>query len=202
MDKPQSASLIPTLRPVARERAKVPRSMSAKPVTNPRPQQPARGAKSPPLSDSQVFEIIKNRRPANGSPGAESPDVAVLPPEDTNTRLVLREAVALNAPVYFAVQLQWSVQPIDVKSVPKDPIFQAYSLYAAEGRRSGRTWFFIRVGFFQDALSAKQVAQYLRKNFASAAVVPVGPREREEVLNRGRCSEAGTIARSPDRRTG
>jgi hypothetical protein len=202
MEKPHSALQIPTLKPVARERTTVPRSRTAKPVINPRPQQQAGGAHSPKLSDSQVLEIIKSRRAANRSPGGESPDVAVLPPEDTHTRLVLREAVALNAPVFFAVQLQWSVQPIDVSGVPKDPIFQAYSLYAAEGRRTGRTWFFLRVGFFQDALSAKQVAQYLRRNFASAAVVPVGPREREEVLNRGRCSEAGTIARSPGRRTG
>jgi hypothetical protein len=202
MDKPHSASQIPTLKSVARERATVPRSGSAKPVINPRPQQQAGSAHSSSLSDSQVLEIIKSRRPANRSPDGESPDVAVLPPEDTQTRLILREAVALNAPVFFAVQLQWSVQPIDVNSVPKDPIFQAYSLYAAEGRRTGRTWFFVRVGFFQDAVSAKQVAQYLRRNFASAAVVPVGPRERQEVLNRGRCSEAGTIARSPGRRTG
>ena len=201
MEKPHSALQIPTLKPVARERATVLRSRTAKPVMNRRPQQQAGGAHSPKLSDSQVLEIIKSRRAANRSSGGENPDVTVLPPEDTHTRLVLREAVALNAPVFFAVQLQWSVQPIDVSSVPKDPIFQAYSLYAAKGRRTGRTWFFLRVGFFQDALSAKQVAQYLRRNFASAAVVPVGPREREEVLNRGR-SEAGTIARSPGRRTG
>jgi hypothetical protein len=182
MDKPQSVSRVPPLKPV--------------------PRRQAGSAHSSPLSDSQVLEIIKNRRAGKRSPSTKSPDVAILPPEDTQTRLVLREAVALNAPVFFAVQLQWSVQPIDVRSVPKDPIFQAYSLYAAEGRRTGRTWFFLRVGFFNDALSAKQVAQYLRRNFASAAVVPVGPQERQEVLKRGRCSEAGTIARTPDRKMG
>jgi hypothetical protein len=119
----------------------------------------------------------------------------MLPPEDTNTRLVLREAVARNMPVSFAVQLQWSVQPIDVKSVPQHPIFHAYSLYAAEGRRAGRTWFFLRLGFFSDAVSAKQVAQYLRQDFASAAVVPVSPQEQQQVKQMGRCSEAGTVAR-------
>ena len=201
MGKQQALSLIPTLKPVARERANVPQSKSAKPVLNPRPQK-AGSTHSSSLSDSQVLKVIESRGAGTPPPGGGSPDVAVLAPEDTNTRLVLREAVALNAPVFFAVQLQWSVQPIDVNNVPKDPIFQAYSLYAAEGRRTGRTWFFLRVGFFSDALSAKQVAQYLRKNFASAAVVPVGPKERQEVLNRGRCSEAGTVARHPDRTTG
>jgi hypothetical protein len=121
----------------------------------------------------------------------------VIPPEDTNTRLVLREAVARNVPVSFAVQLQWSVQPIDVKRVPRHPIFQSYALYAAEGRRAGRTWFFLRLGFFSDAVSAKQVAHYLRPDFASAAVVPVSPQERQQVGQRGRCSEAATIARRP-----
>jgi hypothetical protein len=94
------------------------------------------------------------------------------------------------------VQLQWSVQPIDVKSVPWHPIFRAYRLYAAEGRRTGRTWFFLRLGFFSDAISAKQVAQYLRAQFASAAVVPISPQEREQVGQMGHCCEAGTVARS------
>src|SRR5215472_19031320 len=121
----------------------------------------------------------------------------MLRPEDTNTRLVLREAGARIAPVFFAVQLQWSVQPIDVKRVPRHPIFHAYALYAAEGHRAGRTWFFLRLGFFNDAISAKQVAHYLRRDFASAAVVPVSPQERQQVSEKGRCSEACTVARRP-----
>jgi hypothetical protein len=183
-------SKIPTLRAVAPARPRAPPPPAASAPSSART-----------LSDSQVLKVLETRRADHRAAVAESPDVAVLPPEDTNTRLVLREAVALNAPVFFAVQLQWSVQPIDVKSVPRDPIFQAYSLYAAEGRRTGRTWFFLRVGFFNDALSAKQVAQYLRRNFASAAVVPVGPQERQQVLSKGRCTEAGTVARSPSRTT-
>ena len=126
----------------------------------------------------------------------EPADVAVLPPEDTHTRLALRNAVARNAPVSFAVQLQWSVQAIEVKSVPRHPIFDAYTLYASEGRRGGRTWFFLRLGFFSDAISAKQVAHYLRPDFASAAVVPVSPQELHQVREIGSCRpEASTIAR-------
>jgi hypothetical protein len=183
-------SKIPTLRAVAPTRRTVPAAQS-----------PSAPGAAHTLSDSQVLKVLESRRADERAPAGETPDVAVLPPEDTNTRLVLREAVALNAPVFFAVQLQWSVQPIDVKTIPRDPIFQAYSLYAAEGRRTGRTWFFLRVGFFNDALSAKQVAQYLRRNFASAAVVPVGPQERQQVLSKGRCTETGTVARRPGRRT-
>jgi hypothetical protein len=143
-----------------------------------------------------VLKALENRRADTGVIDREATgaDVALLPPEDTNTRLVLREAVGRNAPVSFAVQLQWSVQPIDAGSIPRHPIFQAYTLYAAEGRRAGRTWFFLRLGFFSDAVSAKQVAHYLRGDFASAAVVPVSPQERQQASRVGR-SVGGTVAR-------
>lgn len=147
------------------------------------------------LSDSQVLRALEHRRP--GQALGSAADIEVLPPEDTSTRLVLREAVVRNAPVAFAVQLQWSVSAIDVKIVPKHPIFSAYTLYAAEGRRGGRAWFFLRLGFFSDAVAAKQVAQFLRASFASAAVVPVSPQEQEHATRSGRFSGAATVARSP-----
>lgn len=181
-----------------REPVKSPRSVSAPVVQKPRPQQGARSASSSPrpLTDAQVLKVLENRRVSTViDREAAGADVATLAPEDTNTRLVLREAVGRNTPVSFAVQLQWSVQPIDVKSIPGHPIFQAYTLYAAEGRRSGRTWFFLRLGFFSDAVSAKQVAHYLRRDFASAAVVPVSPHERQQAGQMGHSSVAGTVAR-------
>jgi len=147
------------------------------------------------LSDTQVLKVLENRR--SGQTAGPVADIHVLTPEDTGTRLVLREAVARGTPVSFAVQLQWSVSAIDVKSVPRHPIFAAYTLYSAEGRRGGRAWFFLRLGFFSDAVAAKQVAQFLRSNFASAAVVPVSPQEQEHATRIGRCSGAATVARSP-----
>jgi hypothetical protein len=79
----------------------------------------------------------------------------------------------------FAVQLLWSVQPIDMTQVPQLAIFSAYTLYGAEGNRGGRRWYGLRLGFFTDAVSAKQVAQYVRSEFSSVSVVPVTERERE-----------------------
>jgi hypothetical protein len=191
-------SKIPTLKPALRKPATSAGSATAKSVVERAP------SSKRTLTDAQVLKVLENRRtstrPINGE--ATGADVAVLPPEDTNTRLVLRGAVARNAPVSFAVQLQWSVQPIDIKRVPRHPLFQAYTLYAAEGRRTGRAWFFLRLGFFSDAVSAKQVAHYLRVDFASAAVVPVSPQEQHQVRQTGRCSESGTVARRPARRTG
>lgn len=83
---------------------------------------------------------------------------------------------------YYAVQLVWSVQPIDMTQIPQLAIFSAYSLYGAEGNRDGRRWYGLRLGFFTDAVSAKQVAQYVRSDFATVSVVPVTTREREQAL--------------------
>src|SRR4029079_10559854 len=47
-----------------------------------------------------------------------------------------------------------------------------------EGNRDGRRWYGLRLGFFTDGVSAKQVAQYVRSEFTSVSVVPVTDRER------------------------
>jgi hypothetical protein len=133
------------------------------------------------LTDTQVIKILETRRvaPAQHSPSdGNSAQISLLRPDDTDTRRALKEAVVQGAPVSFAVQLHWSVQPIDLTSVPSLSIFRAYTLYATEGRRDGRSWFCLRLGFFSDAISAKQVAYYVRSSFASVAVVPVTEQER------------------------
>jgi hypothetical protein len=131
------------------------------------------------LSDTQVMTTLEQRRAAGTMVGEQTlSHVPVLRPEDTGTRLALKEAVKQGAPVAFAVQLKWSAQPIDVDSAPRDPIFRSYTLYMIRSRRDGREWFELRLGFFADAISAKQVAHYMRSEYASAAVVPVNPQEK------------------------
>jgi hypothetical protein len=134
------------------------------------------------LSDTQVLKLLEVRRSADSEAlPAESADGGAIPllkPDDTGTRRALKEAVASNAPVSFAVQLQWSVQPAELDKVPPLAIFSAYTLYTVEGSRDGRKWYGLRLGFFSDAISAKQVAHYVRSEFASVAVVPVSPQEK------------------------
>ncbi|HWW19704.1 MAG TPA: hypothetical protein VNZ06_02770 [Steroidobacteraceae bacterium] len=89
----------------------------------------------------------------------------------------------------YAVQLIWSVKPIDVSQVPQLAIFSAYTLYGAEGNRDGRRWYGLRLGFFTDAVSAKQVAHYVRSEFSTVSVVPVTTRERERAKNAARPGE-------------
>jgi hypothetical protein len=143
------------------------------------------------LSDTQVLKILEAR-----GVSAVPDDVAVrnwdqialLRPDDTSTRQALREAVVQGAPVSFAVQLHWSAQPIDLSRVPPLTIFKAYTLYATESRRQGRCRYFLRLGFFADPISAKQVAVQVRSSFASAAVVPVV----EQEVTRAREAAMGT----------
>lgn len=133
------------------------------------------------FTDTQVLKFLETRR-SDGSEltgiDLETGAISLLKPDDTGTRRALKEAVADNAPVWFAVQLQWSVQPVELTKVPPLAIFSAYTLYTVEGSRDGRKWFGLRLGFFSDAISAKQVAYYVRSEFTSVAVVPVSPQER------------------------
>ena len=138
-------------------------------------------ADDPALSDTQVLRFLEARRTESDERPNDDAEagISLLKPDDTGTRRALKEAVVQNAPVSFAVQLQWSVQPVELNNVPPLAIFSAYTLYTVEGSRDGRKWYGLRLGFFTDAISAKQVAYYVRSEFASVAVVPVSPQERD-----------------------
>jgi hypothetical protein len=131
--------------------------------------------------DTQIITILDRHRADRRNGAAQEKALGQIPmlrPEDTGTHLALKEAGSGGAPVSFAVQLEWSPQPIDLNSTPRYLIFRSYTLYTTRARRDGREWFELRLGFFRDALSAKQVAYYLRSEFDSAAVVPVSPQEQ------------------------
>jgi hypothetical protein len=102
-----------------------------------------------------------------------------------------------NAAVSFAVQLQWSVQPMALDKVPPLAIFSAYTLYTVEGSREGRAWYGLRLGFFSDAAAAKQVAHYVRSDFASVAVVPVSAQERGRAASTDHRTSATIFAETP-----
>lgn len=133
------------------------------------------------LSDTQVLKILETRDVPQDDVGEREPreceQIALLKPEDTGTRHALKEAVAQGAPVSFAVQLLWSAQPIDLSRVPSLAVFKAHTLYATTSRRDGHSRYFLRLGFFADPISAKQVAAQMLSSFASAAVVPVSDQE-------------------------
>ncbi len=141
----------------------------------------AASAEGDTLTDTRVLQILETRRigpDANCRHEPERPEISLLRPDDTDTRRVLKEAVVQGEPVSFAVQFRSSAQPIDLRSVPSLDIFREYTLYVAEGLREGRSWYSLRLGFFSEAISAKQVAYYVRSSFDSVAVVPISEQER------------------------
>jgi hypothetical protein len=161
--------------------------------------QPAPRVAAPDLNDAQVLQVLENpvavaapapvaRKPAPPvapapAPSAAAPErddeVRVVTPEDTQTLTDIRIDAQNNAPPCFAVQLVWSVSPIDAASLPHLAIFDAYTLYNVEGSRQGRKWFGLRLGFFSDPNSATQVANYVRSDYRSVAIVPVAIKERD-----------------------
>ena len=78
---------------------------------------------------------------------------------------------------HYAVQLIWSRGAIELAKIPALAIFSGYLLYAVETEPGPRRFFGVRLGFYADALSARLVAQYVRSDFKSVAVVPVSARE-------------------------
>jgi hypothetical protein len=133
----------------------------------------------PVLSAAQTLAVLEARAPF-AEPGREAAaDIRVITPEDTQTlRDISLDAQNAAAPAY-AVQLCWSVTPIDAESLPHLAIFDAYTLYNVEGNRQGRRWYGLRLGFFTDPDGARQVAHYVRSDYATVAVVPVTTRERD-----------------------
>ena len=87
------------------------------------------------MSDTQVLRMLETRRADEGEKLNDDANsgISMLKPDDTQTRRALKEAVIDNAPVAFAVQLQWSVQPVDLASVPPLAIFSAYTMNTATG---------------------------------------------------------------------
>jgi hypothetical protein len=130
------------------------------------------------------------------SAASAAADANSAPISDAGALAVLESAPRSEKPC-FAVQLAWSVQPIDMGQVPQLAIFSAYTLYGAEGNRDGRRWYGVRLGFFTDAVSAKQVAHYVRSEFATVSVVPVTPRERERAKLAARPPTSGAPAAEP-----
>ncbi|HEV7433034.1 MAG TPA: hypothetical protein VGN77_08315 [Steroidobacteraceae bacterium] len=139
------------------------------------------------LESAAVLRLLTSARPAPAArlapvQSAAKRNAARAPVEKSAAAKPVAKAAPAGSvqpeQAVFAVQLLWSVQPIDMSQVPQLAIFSAYTLYGAEGNRDGRRWYGLRLGFFTDAVSAKQVAQYVRSEFTSVSVVPVAERER------------------------
>jgi hypothetical protein len=137
------------------------------------------------LSDTQTIRLLERHTPyKQGSQEANADEaIRVIKPEDAQSMQAIKSEVKRNAPILFAVQLDWSVTPFDMAKIAPLAIFNAYTLYTTEANREGRTWYGLRLGFFSDAVSAKQVAYYVRSDFKTVSVVPVTTVEKERATD-------------------
>jgi hypothetical protein len=158
----------PTLSPIPELKAAV----TAKP---PAAKEPARD-----LSDSAALRVLETAAADKASqPTVRQPALPTTDDAAAAAAKAASDGKPRDEKTAYAVQLLWSVQPIDIEQIPQLAIFSAYTLYGAEGNRDGRRWYGVRLGFFTDAVSAKQVAHYVRSDFSTVSVVPVTVRERE-----------------------
>jgi hypothetical protein len=140
----------------------------------------ASGARA--LSGQQALALLEQPPREYVVPPARNAAAAANSPAASpaaRTRPAAPVPAATPAAPFYAVQLLWAVQPIEMERVPQLAIFSAYRLYGAEGNREGRRWYGLRLGFFADSVSAQQVANYVRSEFSSVSVVPVSAGERE-----------------------
>ncbi len=99
---------------------------------------------------------------------------AAEPPPQAPVTAASQEA---DEPQRYAVQLVWSSDRTEPASLPPIALFDAYTLYTVTCQRGGVRLYGVRLGFFRSAISASQVAVYVRPDFPSVAVVPVSDRE-------------------------
>ena len=147
------------------------------------------------LSESGALSVLESKTDTGGATTVNQPRLPVS--DKVATAATPAAARPRDEKPAFAVQLLWSVQPIDIAQIPQLAIFSAYTLYGAEGNRDGRRWYGVRLGFFTDAVSAKQVAHSVRSDFSTVSVVPVPGRERERAKIASTRPDATPVAAAP-----
>jgi hypothetical protein len=79
---------------------------------------------------------------------------------------------------YFAIQLAVSEQPVNLDTMPRLDIFEAYRLYSVASAGSGKITHALRLGFFREDHSAEAVSGYLKTFFNSPTVVRISIAEQ------------------------
>ena len=187
-DAPAPKAAVPEPKPVVVKAAEVLRPIAA-PQASPPPHAPAA-----PLTPKQELSLLES-----GTPMKDLDDSAIrmMTPEDTQTLRDIKLDTENKAPPCFAVQLMWSVTPIDMATLPQLAIFNAYTLYHVEGSRQGRRWYGVRLGFFTDVNAAKQVAYFMKADYSSVVVVPVTVKERARASDDGESTAASPVIAKP-----
>jgi len=125
---------------------------------------------------STAFQMI-HRATARVVETAECPA-----PEVAATALLAVPAPTASPTQRYVVQLDWSAARVPSTEIPRLAILRAYHLYRGRVYRDEGEHHTLRLGFFSNVHSARQVAEYVRVHFPRVSVVPVSNREHERAL--------------------
>ena len=149
------------LKPVETAATEVPAATTVRPLPPPVVRRVTRPAGPPPTVPVLTAAQIVIHAARSVAPPA-APGVAPL---------------MLRAPQRYAVQLVLASERIDLAKLPRLEMFSGYLLYAVETEPDGKRLYGVRLGFYDDVLSARLVAHYVRSEFREVSVVPVSERE-------------------------
>ena len=113
-----------------------------------------------------------------GNSNVEQPSALAFDSTQTIRAVTLRELRDPNQQKWFAVQLAVSDRPVNLEALPRFEVFATYSLYAIQGRLGANACYALRLGFFTDQESARQVCADLTAFYRSASVVQVSAAEQ------------------------
>jgi hypothetical protein len=105
---------------------------------------------------------------------------SAVPFDSTQTirAVTVRELRDPNQQKWFAVQLAVSDRPVNLETLPRFEVFATHRLYAIQGRLGANPCYALRLGFFTDQESARQICADLKAFYRSASVVQVSAAEQ------------------------
>jgi hypothetical protein len=183
--------VMPATQPAAPAHAAAAKSAPpATKVTPPtgRPQVPAKSAKphapAHAAMPAPAAAQARTAKPAERKATIDSRPAPAVDSTQTLHALAPLDLAADDASRWFVVQLELSQNEIDPEHVPSLDIFEAYRLYTVMGLIDGKLMHALRLGFFNDDISAQAVGAYLKSFFEAPAIKRVSSAERERFAER------------------
>lgn len=174
-----AAKAASAVEPPAAVKVAAPRPAIAAPPAKPAPAIPAKPAASvsKPAAKTPALPPAAAKIPAR--PSLQNSGF-VLPELDTTQTIRALTTAELNddgQEKFYAIQLAATEQPVNLDTMPRLDIFEAYRLYSVAIAGSGKITHSLRLGFFKEEMSAEAVCGYLNAFFGSPTTLRVSTAE-------------------------
>jgi hypothetical protein len=139
------------------------------------------------MADVSKMKAAQASAPAAIKAAVAPPPTAVRkvdgPPPDLDSTQTIRALTSEelkddSQEKWFSIQLAVSDQPVNLDTMPRLDIFEAYRLYSVASAGSGKITHALRLGFFREEHSAEAVNGYLKTFFNSPTVVRISIAEQ------------------------